>query len=124
LKRNTTLTALQSNLFFIDPCPGEDGEDARVVGTKLLEVPVDEAGKRMTRVYPNPAIELIKVDLGSPEEASTIRVFSSNGELMRTIIAPAHQANISVNISSLTKGTYILRVSNSKETRSFKFVKL
>jgi len=53
-------------------------------------------------------------------QPSTMEIFSLDGELLcNEQITSMHQA---VNVSSLSKGTYLLRVSNTEKTMTSKFV--
>jgi hypothetical protein len=139
IKRNTTLTSLQANVFFISPCPGEDGEDRMIADNKAPDVVgnfetneknATEAKEIATikedavfKIYPNPATNRLNVNLGNLGASSTIELRSSNGSLVKKFTAE-RQKTLQIDLTGLAKGIYMLNITSSKETRSFRFVKM
>ncbi len=54
LKRNTTLTTLQSNVFFTQPCPGETGQDSVASADSLLSPTLEREMNPTARIFPEP----------------------------------------------------------------------
>ena len=121
LKRNTKLTNLQLNVFFTEECPGEEEERRALDSSKisLQSITPKEAG-----VFPNPVSQLLNVDLGQPAASSTIKIFSVEGILVKTIVTAANQNSLRLNVSGFKNGVYILNIVSGKKTKSFKFIKL
>jgi len=121
LKRNTTLTNLQANVFFTEECPGI-GEERRMPDTSANEV--IKTVKATTGIFPNPVLRELNVTIGDAETSSIIKIFSSQGVLLKTINLAAHQDNMQINLSDLNSGVYLINIYTGKEVRSFKFIKL
>ena len=79
IQRNTSLTSLQSNVFFIDPCPGEDGEDRMM----LSKNNTDE-GAVYFSVYPNPVVDrLINLQMNDMEKGNySLQLINGNGQVV------------------------------------------
>ena len=119
IQRNTSLTSMQSNVFFIAPCPGEDGTDDRM----FSEVKNAE-GTAEFNVYPNPVSNVLNVGINNLNEACTIKVFAINGMLVKSIPVLSGEKNVQINTMDYTNGVYILDVITGRELKSFKFVKM
>ncbi|MGH2647662.1 MAG: peroxidase family protein, partial [Ginsengibacter sp.] len=117
IKRNTTLTGLQSNVFFLSACPGETGEDVIIQKPVISEI-------HDYKIYPNPASDILNVELGDLNTSGVIKLFSSQGVLLKTIVTTTNQNNIQLNISSLPGGVYILNIMSVKGTKTFKFLRV
>jgi peroxidase len=115
IKRNTTLTNLQDNVFFINPCPGESGE-SRIASS-------DITSDADIKLYPNPVKDLITVELSNSDEPSTIKIITPNGTTRKTMITALGETNLQINIHDLVNGIYFLNIANSKQMKTLKFVK-
>ncbi|HKR07095.1 MAG TPA: peroxidase family protein [Bacteroidia bacterium] len=118
IQRNTSLTSLQSNVFFIDPCPGEDGED------RISASANDNVNAADFKIYPNPANDIVNVDINTLDGPCTIKVFSTNRQLLKTVNTVAGQKTVQLNTSDFTNGLYVINISTGKGLTSLKFVKM
>jgi len=118
LKRNTSLTNLQDNVFFTEECPA-DSTAATAARVKAVQN-ITKEGRFV--LFPNPANNIINIDMGNAEAAGTIKIFTTDGLLMKTVTA--HGNHLQVNIGGFAKGMYILMITSGSETKSFKFMKL
>ncbi len=118
VKRNTSLTSLQANVFFINTCPGENGEVAR-----LATGPLDNV-ETMINVYPNPAQNVLNVDLGSQPTARLLRIVNQNGSVLKQVDVAAGETHLSLNIGDLRGGLYLLKVSGDNQLKTVRFLKL
>jgi len=66
----------------------------------------------------------LNVTIGDAETSSIIKIFSSQGVLLKTINLAAHQDKMQINLSDLNSGVYLINIYTGKEVRSFKFIKL
>lgn len=135
IKRNTSLTTLQSNVFFIQPCPGENGEDKLITSNSFErtlnandkasneKLIVDEAVNSMYKIYPNPASTIVTIELGQQDASSIIEVLSSDGMMIKKLTT-LHQKQIQIDVTGFAKGLYVVNIKGSKESRSLRFVKL
>jgi hypothetical protein len=119
IKRNTTLTNLAANAFHTEECT-EDSLPAVAFRMMTADITPDAGYK----IYPNPVHDILNIDLAGSEQSATIRLFTANGILVKTIVTGAHEKNLRVDISGFVSGVYIMNIINGKETKFFKFVKL
>ncbi|MCK5776044.1 MAG: T9SS type A sorting domain-containing protein [Bacteroidales bacterium] len=83
---------------------------------------IEEHSKSNVKVYPNPNNGVFKLEIGRSDKPSTISIISFNGQiiLQEEISDSSTQINRSYDLSAYAKGVYLLRVSNSSESSSFK----
>lgn len=74
-------------------------------GSDIIEVPEDDI-----RIYPNPVQETLFVETS---EETTYKIYDLDGRCLMS-----GEGN-TINVSSLTKGTYLLQINNN----TFKFIK-
>lgn len=121
IKRNTKLTNLQKNVFFTEECPGT-GEEDKVTEAAAMKAEIADPGQ--FRIYPNPVNNVLNIELTNKVEASTIRIYTTEGLLIKTVKTDAGQQRIQVNTNQLTSGMYMVIITSGKETKSFKFIKM
>jgi hypothetical protein len=122
IKRNTSLTSLQSNVFFSSICPGDSSDEITKNSIGQPELAQPFSGPK---IYPNPADNAITIDVGgNATVASLIEIFNENGVLMKTMNTSAHVKNVSVDISKLAPGNYVANIITGGAVKSLKFVKL
>jgi hypothetical protein len=114
LKRNTTLTNLQSNVFFSDKCTGDTLEEDWISAV----LPGIEG-----KVYPNPVKDVLHLTFQGDDDVYVIYIYSTSGMLVRTINWKAIDPELQIPVNELPAGMYLLRVMSSKSTKSFRFVK-
>lgn len=110
-----TLAALTSNL-------GQFGIEANFAGLcGPMGVQTIATSDNNLSVYPNPASTTLNVKLGSVSDKATVTVYNAIGQI---VIAAQEVTDNStaINVSTLAKGVYILKVSNGKEVSNTKFV--
>jgi hypothetical protein len=122
IKRNTALTNFTANAFRTDSCHTEEAQ-RKTVASNFVAAPSKKISTAEPRIFPNPANESINVELGSVNGSSTIKIFSSDGKLVKTMVTEAKQNNVQINVSDLKPGIYLLNLSTGAEMRSFKFVR-
>jgi len=81
IKRNTSLTNLQSNVFFTEECLGDSALDEESI-SKLRDV----------KVFPNPASTSVTIDLGNAEGQSIIKIYNVSGILVKAVNAANRNA--------------------------------
>lgn len=74
-------------------------------------------------VFPNPATRLLNVQIPSTELITTVQIFSVTGLLLRTINSQPQHTLVSVDISWLKKGVYLVRISNKSDAETLKIIK-
>jgi hypothetical protein len=126
IKRNTTLTNLQSNVFITNPCPGENGEDVNetplvAVVENYIQSPVK--AKERVNIYPNPVNDLLNIQLESIE-GQTLRLTDQYGRVLRTMQTQSGAGYYEMSVSDLPVGVYYLQVSRDHKWDVFKLIKM
>jgi len=85
-----------------------------------LSVGEDAVQLKAVELYPNPAVNSIRLDIGMVDTAA-IQIFDINGKLV--IEKKNYQSKEIVNISSLKTGVYLIRVVSTKGNAIKKFIK-
>ena len=130
IKRNTAITNLQANMFFVRACPGfsptpTDEEEEEVADRQVQATDVVDLIETEPTVFPNPSVDAVTVTLMNTAESSTIQLFSGrDGSLVKTISAGAAEREIRIDISDLPKGVYTVNIKTGDTTRFIKLVKL
>jgi peroxidase len=117
IKRNTSLT----NIFHTEECAEEVAARGTQVINKINSTETIKTGG--IKIFPNPASNVLNVELGNADESSVVKIFSANGELVKTLISGVN-SNLQINISGLPKGFYAINITTGKEIKSFTFLKL
>ncbi|PWT94896.1 MAG: hypothetical protein C5B52_19010 [Bacteroidetes bacterium] len=121
LKRNTMITSYQDNVFFVAPCPGENGED-RVADT--LMVRTEKLVRGAPRLFPNPATSSVRIDFGNGGAYGTIKIYDAESKLVKAHSFSGKVSSLDLNISDLKPGLYFINISNEKGTKTLKLLKL
>lgn len=109
-------------LALLGPNLGQFGISANYMGTcgPTGVATIATADNNLT-VYPNPATTVLNVKLGTVTDKATVTVYNAIGQI---VLASQEVIDNSteINVSTLTKGVYILKVNNGKEISNTKFV--
>jgi len=81
-------------------------KDGRFTLSWIVQVKNDGA---VLRVYPNPAVSIVKVSMPSVQQVLQVLVYSSNGQLVKTVRAVNAQT-LDVDVTGLASGVYQLQV--------------
>jgi hypothetical protein len=91
---------------------------AKIVGSNVFN-PELETGETSVKVYPNPASDLIQVDFVLEQrEKIKIELYDLGGKLVKLLYADTPRSlssRLSFNRGALTKGQYLLTISNQNE---------
>ncbi|KAB1157873.1 T9SS type A sorting domain-containing protein [Flavobacterium luteum] len=72
-------------------------------------------------VFPNPAKQVLNIDVKKQIELSSISIFNTLGQ--QVLVIPNTQLTKQVDVSNLKTGNYFIKVSSNKGSASGKFVK-
>ncbi|HPI54807.1 MAG TPA: T9SS type A sorting domain-containing protein, partial [Chitinophagaceae bacterium] len=72
-------------------------------------------------IYPNPAMTTLHIALNSEVKNTLIEIYSLEGKKLMS--ETTNNMNHSLNVETLTKGTYMIRISNKEKTYTSKFVR-
>ncbi len=86
--------------------------DNNLVCTSALN-PLAEAHKLPLTVYPNPAINLLQIDVGG--EQTNLRIFNTNGQLVHSELQSQHWA---INVREWPRGVYLVVVETDQRIQS------
>ncbi|MEI7661749.1 MAG: T9SS type A sorting domain-containing protein [Bacteroidota bacterium] len=67
----------------------------------------------IVNTYPNPAADLLNVDLSKEVKSASFEVYNTTGQLMSTY--PASRLHNSVSVGNLVNGTYFFRLMDGKQ---------
>jgi len=100
-----------------------DYSNAPLSGCLITSVPEENAGTMLVSIYPNPAINEIKVQ-SSKFKVERVEVYDVLGKAAISYQPTAYsQRQISLDVSSLDAGIYFVKVKGEKEEYVAKFVK-
>jgi len=119
IRRNTELSNVP-HPFITDSCHFEEEASAKIAPANRITAIETASG---IRVYPNPATGLLNVDVGNAE-GSSISIFSSTGELVKTRTISKQQRLNQISVKDLSPGMYVIKIITNKETKSVAFTKL
>lgn len=94
-------------------------------GYELWTVAADEAmavtdfSKNQFSVYPNPVADIINISGDSP--ISSVQIYDYSGKLL--LSEPANSKKLQLNVSSLPKGNYVVKVLSGQKSSSYKIIK-
>ncbi len=83
-------------------------------------ISVKDVQKSYVHVYPNPSNGQFEVVLSEQMQNSNYEVFSISGSLIKSGVFYSNQTNL--DLSSATKGVYILRVSNNSSSNTMRLI--
>ncbi len=90
---------------------------ANVYSTASIDDQLTESWK----IYPNPVQDFIMIDVVTPSEINTIKLYDLSGRLL---IAKNYSGAIfQFDMSVLKQGTYLLEINNGKLSRVFKVIR-
>lgn len=89
--------------------------------TDITPVGINEINSGVLAIYPNPATNMVYVELESNIPAQSVKVFDFTGRLVMEQNVSA--SSIKMDISSLNNGMYLLQVVTAKGTSTHKVVK-
>ena len=113
---NTTEVTVESNVeyYVVAQAKNEDGVWGEVTKVEFVVInteSVTELGEVMFEIYPNPAVEYVRIT--SNAEIENLVVFSIDGKVVYT--ETVNQEETMIDVTSFAKGSYIVRmVSNDK----------
>jgi hypothetical protein len=126
IKRNTTLTNLQANVFITNPCPGETGEDVNetpLVAVVENYIQSPKSAKEGVNIYPNPVNDLLNIQLES-SEGQSLRLTDQFGRVLRTMQTKSGAGYYEMSVSDLPVGVYYLQISRDHKWDVFKVIKM
>ncbi len=83
------------------------------------ELGVTSLSKSQLKFYPNPAKNLLTVELD--EVMTNLTIYDLSGK--KVLQKEAYAKKVNLDISSLPKGNYLLRAGNDKKAKTIKFIK-
>ncbi len=67
-------------------------------------------------IYPNPADDVVNISLDGIEGDATIKIIDIQGKLLSKSIVPSGQSVVSINISNMLEGNYLVKIITTKGT--------
>ncbi|MGL5112323.1 MAG: LamG-like jellyroll fold domain-containing protein [Flavobacterium sp.] len=74
-------------------------------------------------IHPNPSSGLVNIKVENSTGLLTLSLFNSNGQLVNTMSLKNYEKETSLSLAHLSKGVYILKISDEQETVSQRIIK-
>ena len=81
---------------------------------------INEVADNGISIYPNPAKEMIQISTDYKLDKSTVQIYSITGSLVDT---KSLNSQNEINISTLSSGTYLIKINIDNKTLTEKFIK-
>ena len=92
----------------------------QIVQPQKTQAPSSTSLKSLFRIYPNPANDQLAIEFVNPQEGNcTFNVYSLKGELLQTVNSSQQLGFITIPVSQLAPGTYIIECPQLKSKTSF-----
>ncbi|MBK7884424.1 MAG: T9SS type A sorting domain-containing protein [Chitinophagaceae bacterium] len=87
--------------------------------SKIIKVKIEENDPVI--IYPNPVNNELKINLPPSSSVYTINIVNTSGQVVKRVINA--NSNVTINVESLIKGVYFLRIHNDLQVLTRKFTK-
>jgi len=92
------------------------------VPTNILTTGNTTIASKSYQVYPNPVIDKLTINTGD-NAIQKISIFDAKGSLLKSMSVSTNQQEVSVDMSGVAKGMYMVLISSNGKTESFKVTK-
>lgn len=90
--------------------------------SKIIASAEKEVSELGVQIFPNPTTDILNIQIANNELINTfIEISNLEGKTLKTLLM--NEQNMSIDVSTLPKGMYILRVKNDGKNQIKKFVK-
>lgn len=105
--------------------PMEDGQNQiQITGASECQgIFKDEIFLGKVTAYPNPVVDTLHLSGISGSETSEISIVNLNGTVVRKEMKNNASGDITINVSDLSSGLYVVYVKNATQDSSFKIIK-
>jgi hypothetical protein len=87
--------------------------------SKIVSATVKGMGAFTVEAYPNPVSDMLTVKVfGAPGNNASVNLTDVTGKLIKTVVIADNQAEI--NMTGLAQGVYLIKYSDSKQSRTIK----
>lgn len=117
-----TISVNTANDYFVTLTDGNTGCNGKDSITVTLDVcdNIEELEAQFT-IYPNPASEILNIELTNPSSSTQIEIYDMKGALVMQLDRSG--SKISINVSNLPKGMYQLRIFSNNHSSELPFLK-
>jgi cytoskeletal protein CcmA (bactofilin family) len=120
---------LQDGILTIDgsalvsgrPGTGSNGSSSLVVNANDAET---KKVISSSRIYPNPAITKVRLELKEEIQTKDLQVFDMVGRVNAVSLRKTGLGSFELNVTSLTKGVYFIKVKTATGFETFRFLKM
>lgn len=107
--------------YFQNSNTGCKSDTTICVSFTASSVGLKELSESIFSIYPNPANEVLNIELENLNETATISIINALGEVV--VNETATNKNLKLNIQHLTSGVYFIKMDNKQGTTTKKFIK-
>jgi predicted outer membrane repeat protein len=97
--------------------------DGSISYSEIIRIEVGKDGTASFVIYPNPTSSELVVDYANASKDATISIYSLSGQKVLTIPTNG-QAKITIDVSHLSTGTYLIQYNSEVQTIRDKFIKI
>ncbi|PHI19524.1 hypothetical protein CEQ90_12560 [Lewinellaceae bacterium SD302] len=92
------------------------------MGAACAPSSLNEVLTKQTRLYPNPVIDLLTIELPANYSAEQLIIHDLNGRVVRQQVLEATQTKLQTSVDGLTGGQYVLSISGAEGLLVKRFV--
>jgi hypothetical protein len=81
---------------------------------------VNEIAELQSSIYPNPAEDVLNIELTENTNQLLVEIYDITGKKIKNMDFSGVKQRISINVSDLNSGMYIVSLSANRAKRSFK----
>ncbi|MCH3923543.1 MAG: leucine-rich repeat protein [Bacteroidales bacterium] len=90
--------------------------------SSIYEINNNTTNNLSVKVYPNPANDKVNITINGLNEKASLFVYDIQGRMIRKTMVNANQNNITLDVSSLCKGVYNIKIVNSRNNISKRLI--
>lgn len=96
--------------------------DGKFKFSKIVRVEMQNNNDEV-HIYPNPATNNALLLLDKPAKKAVVNIFTAKGELIKRIFIPDGLTKVTIDVTSLAKGNYTIRIVNHETEETLKMLK-
>lgn len=136
IRRNTSINNLPENVFFAGDCRRGNDRPRPNGGGGPRNTQGDQANDReaaasqtnelqQVQLYPNPVVDHLQINFSGSENIQSVEVLSITGQQLQVqqFGAQAWPGSLNLDVSSLPKGTYLIRLRGKHQSFVEKWIK-
>ncbi|MGY6561224.1 MAG: T9SS type A sorting domain-containing protein [Luteibaculaceae bacterium] len=92
-------------------------------GMEPLSVFTLNATAQPVKVFPNPTIDFLTIEMPKLATAQLVEIYNSEGKLIKTYTNPNQQSQLQINVEPFAQGVYVVRIISGNQVFQGRFIK-